>query len=168
MSARKTHPESLKMLWSLFRTLCAARKVPKHLQDATREELTAAALNGQFKSWSKLNTGDVSSIKAHLEAALAPDDLNKRIKADHPEDQERAALVHSIEIYLEARADRPHSVGIFFSTYVEAISAKIYGTKAWRELPVRDLANLRNIVKKNAHATNKPQLKNVPTNERAA
>lgn len=78
------------MLFGLFRRACQVAHCDEDRQ--TRMEWTFKAL-GEYKSWSKLNNGDVDKLKSYFQLIIDADDIDARMRHNNPEDQERERLL---------------------------------------------------------------------------
>lgn len=141
--SRKTHPNSLKLLWKLLPQ--AARKVGQPKEEI-RQAWTEEWL-GYVPSWGKLSNTEATILINELYLVIDPDNLNARLALNNLEDKISEMLIEGIiAMRWLPKADYGKDA---WEEHVQGISFDKFGDLAphWRQLAVPDLRQLHMTVK---------------------
>lgn len=128
----------LTMLFALFSPLSKARGWNNAERTAARNRITTD-LFGRPRSWATLTNPEVDRLKARLRAIAQTEDLTAQMEdATAGGDGERRRLIHRIESDKAAAG--------FDWAYVKGLARDLYDRSDWRELPLPQLKNLRDLV----------------------
>jgi len=146
MSAPRTSPAALKMLWSMFRQLVRAANWNADEAMDERAALTARIL-GRPASWSALRPGDIDALKDALKAAVGR--LPLESTAAGAESTADAAQRRRLVFGIEHDFTAAYGSQLDGETAIASVLSDIYGVThayacgKWRSMPLPELSKLR-------------------------